>query len=135
MGITAFFLSQKSHFVKKIIRYPKFLVSKMKGLALAIVFGLSCFWCNTTGMRVNVNVDINPSNEPGVYGQNYPVVQERTRIVGGEEVEPYSIPWQAYLKIETTNGYSQDIVKADTRFMLECTMSETNYCLKTECMN
>jgi len=33
----------------------------------------------------------------GVYGRNYPVVQERARIVGGEEVEPHSIPWQVKL--------------------------------------
>merc|ERR1711973_35700 len=33
----------------------------------------------------------------GANGQNNPVVQERARIVGGEEVEPHSIPWQVYL--------------------------------------
>jgi len=33
----------------------------------------------------------------GVNGRNHLVVQERTRIVGGEEVEPHSIPWQVYL--------------------------------------
>ena len=46
---------------------PKFLASigKMKRLAVAIVFGLACIWSNTTGIRVNVNVDINQSDEPG----------------------------------------------------------------------
>jgi len=33
----------------------------------------------------------------GANGQNNSVVQERARIVGGEEVEPHSIPWQVYL--------------------------------------
>ena len=37
----------------------------MKGLALANVFVLSCIWSNANGLRLNVNVDINPSDEPG----------------------------------------------------------------------
>merc|ERR1712180_127090 len=40
----------------------------------------------------------------GVNGQNHPVVQERTRIVGGEEVEPHSIPWQVYLRDVNCGG-------------------------------
>jgi len=57
----------------------------MKGLALAIVLGLACIRSNTDGMRVSVNVGINSSDEPG---------KHESQIVGGEPVEPHSIPWQ-----------------------------------------
>merc|ERR1711962_1980774 len=40
----------------------------------------------------------------GVNGRNHLVVQERTRIVGGEEVEPHSIPWQVKLGDVTCGG-------------------------------
>ena len=30
-------------------------------------------------------------------GGNYPLVKEQSRIVGGSEVEPHSIPWQVHL--------------------------------------
>ena len=30
--------------------------------------------------------------------------EDEIRIVGGEEVEPKSIPWQVYLKIKSTHG-------------------------------
>jgi len=60
----------------------------MKGLALAIVIGLACIRSNTDGMRVSVNVGINSSDEPG---------KHLSKIVGGEKVEPHSIPWQVFL--------------------------------------
>ena len=41
----------------------------MKGLALTIAIGLTCIWSNTNGMQVNVNVDINTSDEPGYPGK------------------------------------------------------------------
>jgi len=92
-----------------IIAERKYLDSgKMKGLHLAIVFGLSCIWSNTNGMHVNVSVDINQSDEPallaGVDGGNHQLVQEWLRIVGGEEVEPHSIPWQVYFEPVDTEG-------------------------------
>jgi len=61
----------------------------MKGLALAIVLALACIQSNTDGMRVSVNVGINSSDEPG---------KHESQIVGGEPVEPHSIPWQVYLR-------------------------------------
>jgi len=39
-------------------------------------------------MRVSVNVGINSSDEPG---------KHLSKIVGGEKVEPHSIPWQVFL--------------------------------------
>jgi len=60
----------------------------MKGLALAIVLALACIQSNTDGMRVSVNVGINSSDEPG---------KHLSKIVGGEKVEPHSIPWQVFL--------------------------------------
>jgi len=65
----------------------------MKGLALAIVIGLACIRSNTDGMRVSVNVGINSSDEPG---------KHESKIVGGEPVEPHSIPWQ--VKLPTCGG-------------------------------
>jgi len=67
----------------------------MKGLALAIVLGLPCIRSNTDGMRVSVNVGINSSDEPG---------KDESKIVGGEPVEPHSIPWQVKLGDVTCGG-------------------------------
>merc|ERR1712243_390375 len=52
---------------------------------MAIVLSLACIQSNTDGMRVSVNVGINSSDEPG---------KHESKIVGGEPVEPHSIPWQ-----------------------------------------
>jgi len=65
----------------------------MKGLALAIVLALACIRSNTDGMRVSVNVGINSSDETG---------KDDSKIVGGEPVEPHSIPWQ--VKLPTCGG-------------------------------
>jgi len=67
----------------------------MKGLALAIVLGLACIRSNTDGMRVSVNVGINSSDEPG---------KHLSKIVGGEKVEPHSIPWQVLLYRTAADG-------------------------------
>ena len=61
---------KKSYFVRNIRAVPNQRFSvKMKGLALTIAIGLTCIWTNTNGMQVNVNVDINTSDEPGNPGK------------------------------------------------------------------
>ena len=62
--------NKKSYFVRNIRAVPNQRFSvKMKGLALTIAIGLTCIWTNTNGMQVNVNVDINNSDEPGYPGK------------------------------------------------------------------
>jgi len=97
----------------------------MKGLALAIVLALACIRSNTDGMRVSVNVGINSSDEPG---------KHLSKIVGGEPIEPHSIPWQVLLYQTAADGKNNDEKCGGTiicpRFVMsaaQCTAPGSSY--------